>query len=113
MGKVLQQPKGKKVVPKWGVSPSNLRYGMLVEFDTKDGGYHSGVKVHFWNEKGVLVGNYYQFVPFERIRLRTGENRQYERFFMNKRFEKTRMFLFKIVLSITQMLVCYTQKKMN
>ena len=59
---------------------NNVRYGMLVEVLT-DSGYHDGCKVHFYNRKGVLVGNYYEFMPYERLMLRDNQSRYYPRFY--------------------------------
>lgn len=99
------------------VTPKNIRYGMLVEVIHKDGeGYHSGCKVHFFNNKGVLVGNYYEFLPYERLRLREnikGRDRQYERFFLGKPRERVKMWFFKMLLTITDSLIRFTQSKMN
>lgn len=98
-------------------SYKDMKYGMLVEVLAKEGGsYHAGCKVHFFNKKGVLVGNYYEFLPYERIRIReniNGQNRQYCRFFYGKRFEGIRMFFFKLLLSLTGTLLRITQSKMD
>lgn len=99
------------------VTPRNVRYGMLVEVIHKDGGgYHSGCKVHFFNNKGVLVGNYYEFLPYERLRIREnikGKNREYPRYFYGKPMENAKMWLFKIILSISGKLMRFTQSKMD
>jgi hypothetical protein len=95
----------------------NVRYGMLVEVLSKDGGsYHSGCKVHFFNKKGVLVGNYYEFLPFERLRVRediNGQTRQYPRYFYGKSGERLKTFLFGLALSLTGRLIRITQHKMD
>lgn len=99
-----------------------VKYGMLVEVLDKDGdGYHSGCKVHFFNKKGVLVGNYYEFLPYERLRIREPfvdngmktVNRNYQRFYMDRPFEKLRTLLFKIVLGVTGRLLRWTQPIMD
>lgn len=94
----------------------NVRYGMLVEV-LNDSGYHSGCKVHFFNKKGVLIGNYYEFLPYERLRLREpdkySKDRNYPRYFYEKSYEKLKFHLFKIVLNITSRLIRFTQPKMD
>ena len=108
------------------VTIDNISYGMLVEVIREYGGYHAGCKVHFFNKKGVLVGNFYEFLPYERLRLREpyladpknprptdGKDRSYQRFFMDKPFEKTRRFLFIQILKLTSFLIKWTQKFMD
>lgn len=95
----------------------NVKYGMLVEVLHKSG-YHAGCKVHFFNKKGVLIGNYYEFVPYQRLRLRKpfakdGKSRIYQRFFYKTRFEKLKRFFFMPVLTITSFLIRWTQKFMD
>lgn len=80
-----------------------VKYGMLVEV-IHDDGYHSGCKVHFFNRKGVLVGNYYEFLPYEKLRVRqniNGANRQFPRYFYGKSLEKAKMLLFSFFLWLT------------
>jgi hypothetical protein len=100
------------------VTFENIRYGMMVEvLDYNSSGYHSGCKVHFFNKKGVLVGNYYEFMPYERLRLRK-EGVIYPRFFMSfKRFrrktplgERVKMWLFVRLLNLITVLIKYTQR---
>ena len=90
------------------VNYKNVRYGMLVEV-LNDNGYHAGCKVHFYNKKGVLIGNLYQFVPYEKLRMREPDNRKYQRFFYKKRFELIKNALFKILLKITDIFIRATQ----
>ena len=85
---------------------------MLVEV-LNDSGYHAGCKVHFYNKKGVLVGNYYEFLPYEKLRMRTPKNRNYQRFFYGKRFEKVKNALFRIPLKLTDILIRATQSVMD
>jgi hypothetical protein len=90
------------------VNYKNVRYGMLVEV-LNDSGYHAGCKVHFYNKKGVLVGNYYNFLPYERLKMRTPKNRHYQRFFYGERFETIKNALFRIPLKVTDILIRFTQ----
>ncbi|MBP9790062.1 MAG: hypothetical protein KBD57_05950 [Bacteroidia bacterium] len=90
------------------VNYKNVRYGMLVEVIT-DSGYHSGCKVHFYNKKGVLIGNYYQFMPYEKLRMRIEPKFRYQRFFYQKKFEKLKNKLFIIPLRIVDILIRITQ----
>lgn len=88
----------------------NVRYGMLVKVLSKDGSsYHSGCKVHFYNKKGVLVGNYYEFLPYERLRIRP-KGVQYPRYFYGKRFEFVKDAIFRIALKLTDTLIRVTQE---
>jgi hypothetical protein len=91
------------------VNYKNVRYGMLVEVLNDNDGYHAGCKVHFYNKKGVLIGNLYQFVPYEKLRMREPQGRHYKRFFYGKRFESIKNVLFRIPLKLTDMLIRVTQ----
>lgn len=96
------------------VNFKNIRYGMLVEVLNKnDNGYHVGCKVHFYNKKGVLVGNIYEFLPYERLRMRTPDARQYQRFFYGKPLEALRSMLFRVPLKMTDLLIRATQLIMD
>ena len=90
------------------VNYKNVRYGMLVEV-LNDSGYHAGCKVHFYNKKGVLIGNYYDFVPYEKLRMREPRKRKYQRFFYNQRLESIKNALFRIPLRITDIFIRATQ----
>lgn len=94
------------------VNYKNVRYGMLVEV-LNDNGYHSGCKVHFYNKKGVLVGNFYQFVPYEKLRMRIQPEFRYQRFFYQKRFEKLKNRLFRIPLRMVDCLFRITQPTLD
>lgn len=104
------------------VNFENIKYGMLVEYlNRHDGGYHSGMKVHFFNKKGVLLGNIYEFIPYDRLRLRTKTSTYYPRYFMapcyptkwQKIKETVFSFCFKKVLLLTTFLIKWTQKHMS
>lgn len=96
------------------VNYKNIRYGMMVEvLDKNGGGYHAGCKVHFFNKKGVLVGNYYEFLPYSRLRMRTSKNRRYQRFFYGKKFEVVKSLLFRIPLRVTDIFIRITQSCMD
>lgn len=99
------------------VTHKNIKYGMMVEVLHENGqNYHAGCKVHFFNKKGVLVGNYYEFLPYSRLRLRApykGKSRNYQRFFLNQRFETIKKTLFVFVLKIVTRLLRFTQKYMD
>lgn len=94
------------------LSYENVRYGMLVEV-MGEGGYHAGCKVHFYNKKGVLVGNYYKFVPYEMCFTRGSDRRKYPRYFYEKPFEQIQNKLFGIVLRFVDFLIRFTQSKMD
>ena len=93
------------------VNYKNVRYGMLVEVN--DDGFHTGCKVHFYNKKGVLIGNLYQFVPYKKLRMREPDNRKYQRFFYNKHFETIKNALFRILLRIVDIFLRATQPIMD
>lgn len=88
----------------------NVKYGQLVELLLNDGGYHAGVKIHFFNKKGVLVGNVYEFVPYDRIRFRT-DNPAWVRRYYGKRFESIRQVLYEMLCQMTTLLIRATQHK--
>jgi len=92
----------------------NIKYGMLVEY-IQESGFHAGVKVHFFNKKGVLIGNHYKFVPYDKLRKRLpneNSNRQYPKYFMKKRFSKLRQSLFKLVLNLITKAIKFSQNLM-
>jgi len=91
------------------VNYSNIRYGMLVEV-LKEGGYHAGCKVHFYNKKGVLIGHLYQFVPYSKLRMRDPSYRRYPRYFYRKSFETIRFYLFRVLLKIIDVLIRITHQ---
>ena len=100
---------------------------MLVEvLDESGSGYHVGMKVYFFNKKGVLVGNIYEFLPYDRLRFRKpypvdpknprpyqGKDRSFPRYFMGKPFELIRRTVFLIILKITGNLIRFTQEYMG
>jgi len=104
-----------------------VKYGMLVEVLDPNGSYHAGCKVYFFNKKGVLVGNYYKFLPYNHLRLRTGtcvqssKDRQYPRYFMGKNYykkgvpfsEKAKTWLFIRLCNVVTSLIKFTQKYMD
>jgi hypothetical protein len=95
----------------------NVKYGMLVEVMREKGVYHAGCKVHFFNKKGVLIGNYYEFMPYEKLRIRqhkkNGLSRNNQRFFYNQKFEKVKRAFFMPILKLTSCLIRWTQKHMD
>lgn len=108
------------------ITIKNIKYGQLVEVASLTGdklnpysfsyGYHSGMKVHFFNKKGVLLGNIYEFVPYDRIRMRT-DGYVYERHFMHNKNESYRnkisegilMTIYKLKCNIITFLIKSTQ----
>lgn len=97
-----------------------VKYGMLVEV-LNDGGYHSGCKVHFFNKKGVLIGDYYEFVPYKKLRLIKGKEHWYPRYFMGNNYlkkevpfsEKAKTWLFIRLCNVVTSLIKFTQKHMD
>ena len=121
MNEFLAEP---KVDNSRRVTYENIRYGMLVEV-LHDDGYHAGCKVHFFNKKGVLVGNYYKFVPYDGIRLRepntkeqarryqTTISRNYPRYFYGQRFEKIKNWILIMVCNIVTRLLRFTERMID
>lgn len=100
------------------ITYKNVKYGMLVEVidPLGGGGVHAGCKVHFFNKKGVLIGSYYKFVSYDKLRIRentNGVDRQFQRFFYETPFETLKACVFKAVLLITGKLIRFTQKHMD
>lgn len=98
------------------VNYKNVKYGMLVEVLRSDGGHHAGCKVHFFNHKGVLVGQLYEFLPYKQLRLREpheDQDRTYPRYFYEKRFERVRCWLLIRVCNVVTFLIKFTQKYMH
>jgi hypothetical protein len=101
------------------VNYSNIKYGMLVEVLSKkqSSNFHAGMKVHFFNHKGVLLGNIYQFLPYDRLRLRepneNGRDRSYPRNFMNEKFEGIKTLFFLMKCNAITWLIRNTQKHMH
>lgn len=85
-----------------------VRYGMLVAV-RNTAGFHSGMKVHFYNKKGVLVGNDYKFYPYEKLYLRLDGKSRYQRFFYGKKFEKIKNRLFRIPLALVDFIIRRTE----
>lgn len=97
------------------LTPKNIKYGQLVEVASLTGdkanpynfshGYHSGMKVHFFNKKGVLLGNLYEFVKYDRIRFRT-DGYVFERHFMNKKDGSYRNWIVEFILMALYKVKC-------
>lgn len=100
------------------VTFSNIKYGMLVEVhpEKPNGSYHTGMKVHFFNQKGVLVGNIYQFLPYERLRFRepyeNGRSREYPRTYYRERFESIKNWFFRLKCNLITKLIRSSQLSM-
>ena len=113
------------------VTYENIRYGMMVEYHHQTGGYYAGVKVHFYNKKGVLIGNVYEFVAYDKLKLRepykydpragedhpvnkkAGRKRHYQRFFLDKPMEEMKQAAFIALLNVTSYLLRQTQRHMD
>ncbi len=108
------------------INYKNVRYGELVEVASLNekrernfgngSGYHSGMKIHFFNKKGVLVGNIYEFLPYSSIRFRK-DSPVFERHFMHKKdgsyqnetIEFIKMSIYKFYCKIITVLIRKTQ----
>lgn len=120
-------PNRPQIVNERPLTYEKVKYGMLVEVLGLAGSYHAGCKVYFFNKKGVLVGNYYKFLPYNHLRLRTGtckqdaKYRQYPRYFMGKNYlkkgvpfsEKVKMWLFIRLCNVVTCMIKFTQKYMD
>lgn len=117
----LQKSKIPEIPDAEKITFENIRYGMLVEYLHTTGGYHSGVKVHFFNKKGALIGNFYQFVPYNQLRKRPEISATFPRYFMGKNYlkkyvpfsERLKTWLFIGILNIVTVLIRFTQKYMD
>lgn len=58
---------------------------MLVEVLDNSGACHAGCTVHFYNKKEVLIGNYYNFVPYHKLRMRIPKNRRFTKYGRGKK----------------------------
>lgn len=89
------------------INYDSIRYGQMVQvYDL--GGRHTAVKVHFFNRRGVLVGNIYEFVPYERLRLHH-KGVVWERVYYGKRFEKVRSKWYEFLCRVTTRFIRVTQ----
>jgi hypothetical protein len=85
-----------------------IKYGELIQVVRPDG-YHTGVKVHFFNKRGVFVGNYYEWMNYSQLRYpNTGRHR--ERVFLGRRFERPRQAIYEICCGLATWLIRITQK---
>lgn len=84
----------------------NIHYGELVEvaslIDNKGNrdfkaGHYTGVKVHYFNKKGVFLGNIYEFVTYDKVRFRE-DSPSWCRYFMRKKNGKYRNKYSEMVL---------------
>lgn len=89
------------------ITYNSIKYGQLVQA-YYPGGRLTSVKVHFFNEKGVLVGNVYEFLPYGRLRLHE-KGVIWERVYYNQKFERLRFWGYKCLCLITTRLIRITQ----
>lgn len=86
----------------------NIKYGELIQVVRPDG-YHTGVKVHFFNKKGVFVGNYYEWLPYDQLRYpNTGRHR--ERVFLGKSLERPKQAIYELCCQLATWSIRATQK---
>ncbi len=85
----------------------SVRYGQIVQAYFP-GSRHTALKVHFFNHRGVLVGNVYEFLPYERLRLHE-KGIVWERVYYGKRFEKIRAWWYQTLCLITTYFIRITQ----
>ena len=102
----------------------NIMYGELLEVASQNdkggrdfsSGYHTGMKVHFFNRYGVFVGNIYKWVPYSSVRFRS-DSPVFERHFMikgngkyeNATVEYIKMAIHKMYCKIITILIRKTQ----
>lgn len=84
-----------------------IKYGELIQVIRPDG-YHTGVKVHFFNKKGVFVGNYYELLPYSQLRY-PNMGRYRERVFLGRSFELTKQAVYELCCNIVTWLIRCTQ----
>lgn len=91
----------------------NVIFGELVNLASMDSnknrsfsnGYHSGVKILFFNKKGVFVGNEYKFVSYDDIRFKCNYH-VFPRHFMIKKNGKYRNQFCEFVLQSLYEIKC-------
>jgi hypothetical protein len=93
------------------VTYDNIKYGISVEYHPKEdkGGYYAGVKVHFYNKKGVLIGNAYKFVPYSELSWRG----DYMNYFYGQKFWQLKRFFLISLFRFIDFLIRFTQKRMD
>lgn len=87
----------------------NVKYGQLVEV-LNDSGHHAGMKIHFFNKKGVLLGNIYEFVPYDKIRFRK-DNYVWELQYLDEKFEHLKQFIYELKCRLITVMIRSTQSK--
>ncbi len=89
---------------------TNVQYGQLVQLKRPDG-YHSGVKIHFFNQRGVFVGNFYEFVPYSEINFRDNNfKNDFEKVFYNDSWETLKQFFYEKFCKVATFCIRKTQK---
>lgn len=95
------------------VTFKNVKYRQILYvqniYDGKPNGIYSSAKAHFFNEKGVLVGHDYKFVPYNLL-AKHDKGDVWERIYMGKKFEKLRHWIFKQKCLFITKLIKHTQK---
>lgn len=85
-----------------------IKYGEVVQVIRPDG-YHTGVKVHFFNKKGVFVGNYYEWLPYKQLRY-PNICRYRERVFLGSSFEHIKQGAYELCCNMATWLIRTTQR---
>lgn len=86
------------------VTHKTIEYGQLLHAAMPGGGFSPACKVHFFNTRGVLIGNLYEFVDYTRLKLHD-KGVVWERIAYGKKYEGLRQWTYiKLCLVITKLL---------
>lgn len=91
------------------VEKGKLFYGQLVSVRRPDG-WDASAKVHFFNDKGVFIGNRYQFHNWDDVYMWAGGPAYWERVFYKKRFERLRQYVYVAMCRLVTVLINITQR---
>jgi hypothetical protein len=90
------------------ISYKNINYGQLVQCQTPSGRI-TAAKVHFFNTKGALLGNMYEFVEYDRLFLHD-KGEIYEQKYYKKPMGAIRQKIYEMACGITSVLIRMTQE---
>ena len=97
------------IQPNQRVSHDTVKYGQLVQAAMPGGGFSPQCKVHFFNKRGVLIGNLYEFIPYERLRLHH-KGIVWERIAIGKTNEPLRQWIYETLCKAITVLLKITQR---
>jgi hypothetical protein len=90
------------------ITSKTIKYGQLLDWQKEKGVIATSVKAHFFNEKGVLVGRDYKFVPYDELTAHNGKT-MWEMSRLCKPFGKLRQWFYETKCKVTTVLIRATQ----